>query len=490
MKEYFEYKGNRYKLLLLSNSGSRLFGTSYEKGEYIIDKDYESDYDYKGIIVSDLKDKLKFIKPLKEIQFNEIEKDEKERKNFINILNKHYNLKLKNDSDITLFEIEKFFELINNNNPNSLDILFAAKNNFLYYDKIMDNLYKNKKSLLTKKVFKSFYEYGKSQLYKINSSKKWLNKYPKIENVLKCLEELYNNKIINHEFLKTHFDEKVLIHIDKEFYKRKNIGEIENFSDFELKYEENQKFDNKTINEILNDYDVSFDDLNKYRKPFITDFINVSDLKNTTFNINKNLNLVFSKYDMKIIDFLKTKATLRRKSESIYFIYDTPNENNYGIFTKYKDLKKNDNSDIGEFVCLLSVDRSNFIKHNGIIEDLWKWKTERNKKRNLLESLFGYDVKHAAHLYRLIKKSQEILITNNYSPELNKEEVKFIKSILEGKHSYENILQNVELMQKNIEISQNNLPEEIDVNLLNKFLLEINLNNYNKEEETLIIEFK
>jgi hypothetical protein len=484
--KYFEYLGIKYKLLLLSNSGSRLFGTSFEKGEYKVNPDYESDYDYKGIIISYIDDKLKYEKPLSEIQFNEIEKDEIDRKNFISLINQTYKLNLKIDADLTLFEIEKFFELLDNNNPNSLDILFASKTNMLYFDESINEIYKNKKMFLTKKVFKSFYEYGKSQIYKINSAKKWINKYPKTDNVLNMLIQLYKDRILNEEWIKNYFNFNVLERI-----KLNNEG-LSNTFEVRMKWESFENF--VEYNNLLKNFDITLDELNKYRSPFLSDYINVSNLNNDTYQVKRNMNLFSEKYkDITIKEFLKTKATLRKKSESLYFIYDSPNDNEWGVFTKYNDIKNNDHSSIGEFMFLLSVDRSNYIKDKKINDDLWKWKTERNEKRNKLETLFGYDVKHASHLYRLMKKSQIILKTNNYFPELNKEEVIFIKKILEGHFSYEEILKEVEVLQKEIENTKNQLPEEINMKIFNKLLLNINKydlnhNIKNTEENILNLE--
>lgn len=42
-----------------------------------------------------------------------------------------------------------------------------------------------------------------------------------------------------------------------------------------------------------------------------------------------------------------------------------------------------------------------------------QWKKNRNTKRASLEEKFGYDCKHASHLYRLLEEGKELLLTGN-----------------------------------------------------------------------------
>jgi len=482
----FIYKENEYKLLLLTNSGSRLYGTNYNKGEYSVNKEYESDYDYKGIIIASDKDKFKITnKPLQEISYSgdksENEKEEefqkrlKERNELLTLLNKTYNLNLKDNSDITLFETEKLLNLILNNNPNSMDIIYASNKNILYKDDLYEIINKEKNNFLTKKVFKSFYEYGKSQIYKMASGKRYNNEFPKTKNVMELLVYLAEEKIIDHKWVKEYF------HIDlaNKIIKNKTlIKEPINWEDFE-------KFFDKT--ELFKKFDITKEELNKYKKPNIKDNIYIKNTNNDKIKITKKINDYFNiNKDITIYEYLKKYAVLRKVNETNFFIYEQPDENEWGVFTIYDGIKKNDHSKIGKFLFILTLDINNLKKHYSKIEKLWKWRTKRNKKRSILEEKFGFDLKNAAHLYRLMLKSMEIAKTNKYQPELNSNNIKLIKDILEGKKTYEEIIKDSEKLQKKLSQLEITLIEDVDEKILNNISIKINKLNNNKEKFNLI----
>ena len=68
-----------------------------------------------------------------------------------------------------------------------------------------------------------------------------------------------------------------------------------------------------------------------------------------------------------------------------------------------------------------------------------KWLNERNPKRRALEEKYGYDTKHAAHLYRLVFEAEELLTTG--SLELPLKYADNIKNVLNGCVSYEHVLE-------------------------------------------------
>jgi len=72
------------------------------------------------------------------------------------------------------------------------------------------------------------------------------------------------------------------------------------------------------------------------------------------------------------------------------------------------------------------------------------WRDNRNPERRRLEELYGYDVKHASHLFRLMSEGKELLLTGNITfPLPNYEEIRAIKN---GKYQYEEIIEKSEIM--------------------------------------------
>jgi uncharacterized protein len=67
-----------------------------------------------------------------------------------------------------------------------------------------------------------------------------------------------------------------------------------------------------------------------------------------------------------------------------------------------------------------------------------RWKQERNKDRAELEAKFGYDTKHASHLFRLIGEGIELLTTSNITfPRPDKDE---LLAIRQGKYTYNELM--------------------------------------------------
>ena len=103
----FKWKGIEYQLILLNLAGSRFYNTHYEKGEHPFDKDYISDYDFRGVFIASHKDKISLSKNyVKEIQ--PAKKDLEGRKYIISQINELLGLELELNEDITLYEVEKF----------------------------------------------------------------------------------------------------------------------------------------------------------------------------------------------------------------------------------------------------------------------------------------------------------------------------------------------------------------------------------------------
>lgn len=76
----------------------------------------------------------------------------------------------------------------------------------------------------------------------------------------------------------------------------------------------------------------------------------------------------------------------------------------------------------------------------------WKqyqtWKEERNKSRAELEFKFGYDTKHASHLFRLISEGIELLTKGTIT--FPRPEAKDLLDIRQGKYSYEDLMARID----------------------------------------------
>lgn len=69
-----------------------------------------------------------------------------------------------------------------------------------------------------------------------------------------------------------------------------------------------------------------------------------------------------------------------------------------------------------------------------------EWIDNRNEYRATLESMYGYDVKHASHLARLLMKGIEILTTGTYNPVLNDDQLAQFRMIMDGLVEYDDLV--------------------------------------------------
>jgi len=109
--------------------------------------------------------------------------------------------------------------------------------------------------------------------------------------------------------------------------------------------------------------------------------------------------------------------------------------------------------------------------------DYNRWKTNRNPKRAELERKYGYDIKHATQLVRLIIQGKEILtkgtLTINIS---NLEEIQAVKN---GEWSYEYLLEWIEGKEKELDKIYKDgrwldfIPHSPDINKIENLVLEI-----------------
>ncbi len=102
-----------------------------------------------------------------------------------------------------------------------------------------------------------------------------------------------------------------------------------------------------------------------------------------------------------------------------------------------------------------------------------QWKTNRNPKRKGTEEEFGYDLKYATHLFRLMSEGKELLLAGNITfPLPNAEWLLLIKN---GFYSYEKILEMAKSMEQDFELwyEQSPLPKVPDRNALKELYFDI-----------------
>lgn len=141
MKELFNLiseKSHNAKPLLIVIRGSHAYGTNLPT----------SDVDYGGVFIQSLEDILGF-------GYKEQISDDK--------------------NDIVFYEVKRFLELVNANNPNILELLNTPEDCIIYKDPIFDEILKHKKDFITKTCAKSFAGYAIQQIKKAKGQDKKQN---------------------------------------------------------------------------------------------------------------------------------------------------------------------------------------------------------------------------------------------------------------------------------------------------------------------------
>ncbi len=103
------------------------------------------------------------------------------------------------------------------------------------------------------------------------------------------------------------------------------------------------------------------------------------------------------------------------------------------------------------------------------------WRKNRNLKRAKLEEKYGYDTKHAMHLYRLIGEAQELLETGHLELPLKCYNQCF--DILHGKMSYDEIIDLGNKAHSFLKSIKTDLPKKPKSNEAEKLLVKLQLGN-------------
>lgn len=479
----FTYQGKKYTLILFVLSGSRFYNTQYELGEHPFFDDYVSDYDYKGVYIASNEDKIGLGNKPYHCEIQPKKEELSERSEILSQINSKLNKNIQLDGDFTLYEIKTFVEMAQKGNPNILDILFSDDESTIYNSTFGKELTKNKYSFLSKRLEISFSKYGQSQMYKMMSHYKMIGKYPEVTKVSNAVKLAFSNGDIDYQWIVENFS-----------------GDLASFTTGITQEDFNQSPNKKEHTlirweEFSNKYCSDIDNIDKYHRALMIDYVKVKDLKGNTIPLNTFLadtnysdkfidiyNFDKKKIDNPTIrDFLLFSASFKMLGENIYNIFTAPdNKYNGGIFSMSGiNVKNSAPKEVGEFLFSIIVNKNDLKVHQDEIKKLWNWKTHRNEKRSVLEEAFGYDTKKASHLIRLLRSSKNIFLNNTYNPRLYGDDLKIVKNVLNGKYTYDEVMS----MSKNLSteikdiVKTSKLPVSVNFEVANSILIKI-LNSF------------
>ena len=479
----FTYNKQKYLLVLFTLAGSRFYGTHFdgpgsvdengESREHPFDPNYRSDSDWRGVFVAHPDTKIGMTGKIDEIDIKKSPdgKVSSDQKNLIEQFNKEMGLDMPLDEDITLYEVKKFVTMALEANPNIMDIIYADGDAVAYAnDRGQKLLNEGKKVFISKKTKFTFSGYAMSQLKRVKGHNKWVVKFPKTGIVLNELNVAFAEGEIDYNWITDHFG-----------------GDAAKFSTGMKQQEANKLPKIKSIDwaEFVkfhsgnDENSLTVEEWEQYSKPQLIDYVTAKDLRAQKFPLKTTEPFEISPESIStksesLEEFLVTEASFRSISNTQYNIFTSPSADyNGGIFARDGNLRKSDPEKVGQFVCQLSIDEMNYKKDLEDIRKLWEWRTKRNEKRSVLEENFGYDTKHCSHLFRLLIGAKNILKTGDYKPRLTGDNLKLVKNVLNGKYTYEWIIEESTKMEKELETlyKTSKLPHTADHKKANELLI-------------------
>jgi uncharacterized protein len=111
-----------------------------------------------------------------------------------------------------------------------------------------------------------------------------------------------------------------------------------------------------------------------------------------------------------------------------------------------------------------------------------RWKEERNRDRAQLETEFGYDTKHAAHLVRLMRTGIELLKSGDLR--VRRPDATDLMAIRDGKYSYDELVVETERLESAMKTAAeaSSLPPDVDHAALDELLFGLLTEFYRVEE--------
>lgn len=335
------------------------------------------------------------------------------------------------DDDITYMEIGKFFELLNNNNPNVLELLVAIQSENEQFGKTeIFNLPKLDLSrILSKKCEKSFGDYAISQIKKARG-----------------LNKKINNPVSEERGTPLDF---CRIMID---------GQTKDLRKWLASNGYDQKFCGVVrLSNARDSYALYYD------------WVSHNLFNHTENEIALNLNNCRT-----IIENLKNE----RRSKGLPMGYgfkgiemDNSNEIRLSSVPKLDNLSKEEQSWI-VFLGNISYNKDGYIKHCKDYEQYWSWVKNRNPERYNNNLKQNYDTKNISHCLRLLSVAKEIgegkglILKRTHDRQ-------FLMDVKYGKVEYAEAMIYAENIMKDLpEIYKNsNLPEIPDFDYLNSNLI-------------------
>lgn len=316
-------------------------------------------------------------------------------------------------------ELEKYFFELGNSNPEALVSLYTPKKFIIHYSPLLNPLFEIRDSLITKKCFKSFAGYAYSQIKKAKGYKKAVNIDPEQVKERKtpldfCQVPVGIGTWTLRKWLRDYGLKQEYCGISR------LPGTVEGYALF---------------------YDWAADK-----------DINTENYWKLTGKSEKPKNVIGYRGLLSLTDPLSSQL---RTSSIPFDDRDNP-------------------------ICYFQFNSGAYSQHCTDYKRYWDWVEHRNPDRFKLNQGYDFDSKNMCHCVRIMTMATEIARGEGMKLDRTDIDKDFLLGIKNHKISYDEIMKYVENLKNNMEeeFENSKLPEEPDLDVLDKILIDIRKSFY------------
>lgn len=356
--------------------------------------------------------------------------------------------------DMVYFELNKFMRLLLKSNPTVLESLFVDDEFVLYEHPIITELKKHRERFITKKCFDSFGGYAVSQIKKCRSLDK---------------------KILQDE--EQHIERRSALSFCYTYYNQGST-KIENWLAYRGLRPECCGLTN--IPNMRDSYGVFYDwgqhwEIVGYTaddavKHYINHFGKDFDYRdNEKYCVGRYLYYECEDYWCEVNDGQRYEFTDPITRPNLHYRGIFKNDESTEVCLSSID-DKND-----EPICYMSYNKDGFKKHCKNYKEFMEWKANRNPVRYAENKDKNYDAKNVSHSFRLMNMCIEIAQGKGFIVNRRGIDREFLLDVKQHKYEYDDIIKLLDAKKIEMDeaIASSTLPDDIDVDFVNNFVVNI-----------------
>ena len=318
-------------------------------------------------------------------------------------------------------ELEKLFIKLSKSNPNALETLFIPDNLRLYYNPILDPLFNIRESLITKACFKTFAGYAEDQIRKAKGQNKAINTKP--QDIKERKSPLhFCNVIDGHKSVP-------LDHwLEENGLKQEHCGLVrlpKGIELYALYYDWNA------------DKELTYETWRKFGKSFL--------------------------------------SWIRRKPGCMILYRGILDQHNPTTQLRLSSIPEEDSP-----LCAFQFNVNAYTDHCQKYKRYWDWVKNRNPERYKLSEKYGFNAKNMCECIRILTMAKEMADGKGMILDRRNIDRDFLLSIKNHEQTYDEILEYVESIKKDMleSFNKSTLPDSPDQKNLENILVKIRQDFY------------